>query len=115
MNTEWMADALCREIGGDFWHPDRGEWGVVQIAKRVCGMCPVKDACLAHALAHDEPHGIWGGVTPKGRMWLKRQGSRFPHGTVAGYRRHHRENTKPCFECRRANYVDRQERKWTGS
>jgi len=42
MNTEWMADALCREIGGDFWHPEKGQLDIIQIAKRVCNMCPVK-------------------------------------------------------------------------
>ena len=116
-DTEWMADALCREIGGDFWHPEKGQLDIIQIAKRVCGMCSVQQQCLQFALDEGEPHGIWGGVTAIGRarMGMKRRPSPFPHGTAAGYRRHHRENSSPCFACRRADALDRQERKWTGS
>ena len=116
-DTSWMVDALCKEIGGDFWHPEKGQFDIVQIAKRVCNMCPVKQECLTHALDVGEPHGIWGGVTAVGRarMGMNRRRRPFPHGTPAGYRRHHRENTTPCAQCRRADILDRQERKWNGS
>lgn len=36
-------------------------------AKHVCAGCPVRARCLAHALAHREHHGIWGGLTPPER------------------------------------------------
>lgn len=40
-------------------------------AKRICGACPVRAGCLAHALGLDgtagEPHGVWGGRTPEER------------------------------------------------
>lgn len=37
-------------------------------AKAVCAACPVRAACLAHALACDEPWGIWGGLTSRERV-----------------------------------------------
>jgi len=33
----------------------------LELAKSLCGECPVKDACLAGALAREEPWGVWGG------------------------------------------------------
>lgn len=32
-------------------------------AKRVCARCPFLEPCREHGLAHDEPLGIWGGLT----------------------------------------------------
>ena len=37
-------------------------------ARAVCAACPVRAACLAHALAHDEPWGMWGGLTTRERV-----------------------------------------------
>jgi len=33
----------------------------VQLAKTLCGLCPVRQACLAGALQRGEPCGVWGG------------------------------------------------------
>lgn len=33
----------------------------LEAAKRLCGDCPVRAACLADALAREEPWGVWGG------------------------------------------------------
>lgn len=34
---------------------------VLDRAKRLCTGCPVREECLAGALARREPHGVWGG------------------------------------------------------
>jgi WhiB family transcriptional regulator, redox-sensing transcriptional regulator len=34
----------------------------VQRAKELCGICPVRSACLAGALQRAEPYGVWGGA-----------------------------------------------------
>ncbi|MGC1284650.1 MAG: WhiB family transcriptional regulator [Streptosporangiaceae bacterium] len=31
-------------------------------AKALCGVCPVRSACLAGALQRGEPFGVWGGA-----------------------------------------------------
>lgn len=41
-------------------------------AKSFCHSCPVKDACLNHALKYNES-GIWGGTTERERRAMKRR------------------------------------------
>lgn len=43
----------------ELWFAERGD--DVEQAKAMCGPCPVRDACLAGALARQEPWGVWGG------------------------------------------------------
>ncbi|MCK2236936.1 WhiB family transcriptional regulator [Crossiella sp. S99.2] len=50
-----------------FFHPD-GERGPARArreakAKAVCEACPVLAQCRRHALAVQEPYGIWGGMS----------------------------------------------------
>jgi WhiB family transcriptional regulator, redox-sensing transcriptional regulator len=42
-------------------------------AKRICGQCPVRAACLADALDRREPHGVWGGLNEDERAELLAQ------------------------------------------
>ncbi len=34
----------------------------IRRAKALCGICPVRSACLAGALQRAEPYGVWGGA-----------------------------------------------------
>ena len=42
-------------------------------AKAVCGECPVRVACLDHALGYGEKAGVWGGTTERERRRILRQ------------------------------------------
>ncbi|MCX4633469.1 MULTISPECIES: WhiB family transcriptional regulator [unclassified Streptomyces] len=42
-------------------------------AKAVCGGCPVRTECLAHALDQRIEHGVWGGMTDRERRALLRR------------------------------------------
>ena len=33
----------------------------IELAKLICGPCPLREECLAGALERREPHGVWGG------------------------------------------------------
>lgn len=33
----------------------------VELAKELCGPCPVREACLSGAIERQEPWGVWGG------------------------------------------------------
>lgn len=66
--TAWMVDALCAQTDPDAFFPDKGE--SLRPAKAVCLACPVRSACLAYALEHREPHGVWGGLSPRERRKL---------------------------------------------
>lgn len=65
---------LCAQTDPEVFFPDKG--GSTQAAKRVCAACPVRAACLQHALAHREQHGVWGGLsTNQRRHLLARRGN----------------------------------------
>lgn len=66
----WQDDALCAQVGDDFWFPDKG--GSTREAKGVCGRCPVRAECLEYALANDERFGVWGGMSERERRRLRR-------------------------------------------
>ena len=42
-------------------------------AKKLCFTCPVIDRCREHALAVQEPYGVWGGMTESERAALVRE------------------------------------------
>ena len=78
LRLEWMEDGLCRQVGGDLWHPDEGigsTWATNR-AKEVCAECPVQLTCLRFALENREMYGIWGGTTQSERRKLLRLTSR---------------------------------------
>jgi WhiB family redox-sensing transcriptional regulator len=80
---EWQRAAACAEPDVDraVFFPPEG-WAAdlaVAAAKRVCARCPVRDACLAAALAWEDPrqrHGVAGGLAPAERTALRRGGGR---------------------------------------
>lgn len=47
----------------------------VELAKTLCGICPVQPACLAAALDRREPWGVWGGeVFERGVVVARKRG-----------------------------------------
>ncbi|MEU6809865.1 WhiB family transcriptional regulator [Streptomyces sp. NPDC046831] len=69
-DTTWQAQALCAQTGADFFFPEPGS--SVREAKRICGMCDLRSACLDYALRNDERFGVWGGLSEKERLALRR-------------------------------------------
>ena len=69
---DWQMQAACRgEDSAVFFHPE-GERGSTRRrraanAKAICATCPVLEQCRQHALAAQEPYGIWGGMTEEER------------------------------------------------
>ncbi|MFB7455547.1 MULTISPECIES: WhiB family transcriptional regulator [unclassified Streptomyces] len=72
----WQDLALCAQTGADFFFPEPGS--SVREAKRICGMCEMRPACLEYALANDERFGVWGGLSEKERQALGRTGRTAP-------------------------------------
>ncbi|WP_285442783.1 WhiB family transcriptional regulator [Streptomyces sp. ISL-12] len=66
----WQQEALCAQTGADFFFPEPGS--SVREAKRICGLCPTRSACLEFALSNDERFGVWGGLSEKERLALRR-------------------------------------------
>lgn len=77
--TAWMADAACRGMDPDLFFPEgRGaDTGtLVAEAKAVCRRCPVMQECRDYAVAENIVHGVWGGLSPRGRRGLRVEGQR---------------------------------------
>ncbi|WP_345641938.1 WhiB family transcriptional regulator [Streptomyces tremellae] len=66
----WQDSALCAQTGPDFFFPAPGS--STREAKRLCGACTEREACLAYALEHDERFGVWGGLSERERLGLRR-------------------------------------------
>lgn len=70
---DWSLDAACRDTDPELFFP----LGVTArykdqylAARAICLPCPVRQECLAFALANDVDHGIWAGTTPGERRRL---------------------------------------------
>jgi hypothetical protein len=71
--VDWRRRAACARPGvdPDLFFPFPGEHGKAARAKRICGRCPVRAACLADAMATRDEFGVRGGLTPKERQRLR--------------------------------------------
>jgi WhiB family transcriptional regulator, redox-sensing transcriptional regulator len=80
---EWQMEAACRGMDSAlFFHPEK-ERGSARAAreegaKQVCRRCPVIEPCRRHALAAQEPYGVWGGLSESEREEIVRRQRRRP-------------------------------------
>jgi WhiB family transcriptional regulator, redox-sensing transcriptional regulator len=69
-----LLDQVAREGGHlpcasnpDLWFAEAP--ADVELAKALCGRCPIVPECLAAAIARVEPWGVWGGeLVERGRV-----------------------------------------------
>lgn len=63
----------CREIGGDWWFPDKDGTGTsteFKIVKSICGSCIHREECAEWGITN-ERFGVWGGLTEKERAKIR--------------------------------------------
>ena len=65
LDTDWMTHGLCRQVAPSTFFPSDGVG--VEVAKRICGNCPMQAPCLEYALAERIDHGVWGGASERER------------------------------------------------
>lgn len=65
MDMTWMTDGNCRNYPPTTFFPSDGVG--VEIARRICATCPVKEPCLEYALESRIDHGVWGGCSERER------------------------------------------------
>ncbi|GAA1926519.1 WhiB family transcriptional regulator [Nocardioides marmoribigeumensis] len=53
-----LAELPCREEPDLFFAESPSD---VELAKSMCGSCPIRAACLEEAIGRREPWGVWGG------------------------------------------------------
>jgi WhiB family redox-sensing transcriptional regulator len=73
MNQPWRSAAACRGLDPLIFYPLTDEDDDAEPAKSVCEQCPVREACLEHALGAREKEGVWGGATERERRRIIRQ------------------------------------------
>jgi hypothetical protein len=110
----WVTEGLCTQIDPDMWFPEKSQRRPLAVA--ICRGCPVQVECLTWALENDEHYGIWGGTTHLERRRLgygKYDPTTLPviplaptnedwHGQPWGAKKHRREKTEICRDCRDA-------------
>jgi WhiB family redox-sensing transcriptional regulator len=57
--VEAVAELPCRKFDPDLWFSDSPT--ELELAKSLCGDCPLRVECLAGAVERAEPWGVWGG------------------------------------------------------
>ena len=81
---QWQLSARCRRAGIVEVF-DSEDPGAMSAAKEVCLECPVLEQCRDHAVTANEPHGVWGALTPLERALYK-----WTHGTVTATKEYYR-------------------------
>ena len=61
----WMAEGNCASHEPSTFFPSDGVG--VEVARRICSDCPVKEPCLEYALTNRIDHGVWGGCSERER------------------------------------------------
>ncbi|MBW3581022.1 MAG: WhiB family transcriptional regulator [Actinobacteria bacterium] len=60
-----MERGNCRDEAPSRFFPSDGVG--VELARRICKTCPVKEPCLEYALEQRVEHGVWGGASERER------------------------------------------------
>jgi hypothetical protein len=61
-----LPGALCASHDAEMWFAD--DPATVARAREICAACPERVACLAWAVEHGEPFGVWGGERAHERL-----------------------------------------------
>lgn len=69
--TTWRDKGRCLGADPDVFFP-LDEVAEAE-AKVICADCPVREACLEHAIVHREKMGVWGGLGERERRRLIRR------------------------------------------
>lgn len=73
----WQDYAACDGVDPDLFFdtaatgPGGGPSPTTKEALRICAACPVREACLEHALSRPETFGVWGGATERRRRSMR--------------------------------------------
>jgi len=76
---DWRHRAACLTEDPELFFPIGSSGPAlaqVEVAKRICMRCDVREQCLAWALENGQDHGVWGGLSEDERRALKRRQAR---------------------------------------
>lgn len=80
IKDEWQRWAKCRGQGWETWFPSKqgrdAPFVVTEEARKICGGCPVRKACLDFAIDNNIDFGVWGGESVNARQRIRRERKR---------------------------------------
>ena len=82
MDTSWMAVGNCATRPPNTFFPSNGVG--VEVARRICDGCPVREPCLEYALRNRIDHGVWGGASERQRRRILKTRREATVGAGAG-------------------------------
>jgi WhiB family redox-sensing transcriptional regulator len=70
----WADDGECRNIDPEYFFDDHDTEADFPnpTAYLACSRCMIQSQCLQWALDTDEKHGVWGGMTRRQRLKVRR-------------------------------------------
>lgn len=71
MTNNWMSVGECAERPPSLFFPSDGVG--VEVARRICAGCQVREQCLEYALKNRIDHGVWGGASERERRRILRR------------------------------------------
>ena len=62
--ANWASKGLCNvlQLDRELFFPEGRRSPAAKKARTYCNVCPVREDCLAEALANPDTAGIWGGL-----------------------------------------------------
>lgn len=114
----WMDDAACRDASPNLFFEAEyeGNYGREmreRSARTVCATCPVREPCLARAIATHDRWSISGGMTPEQRTSHVKRENRGNWG-AANRTRAADLGEKRCTKCRKVKLLDQFAREGKG-
>ena len=76
LQLDWTERAACKGKDRDLYFPEQPDPNpdvTDEVIRETCLVCPVRKACLHHALTAPEDHGIWGGLTELERKLVRKE------------------------------------------
>ena len=100
LDPDWRDQAACRSSSTEIFFPPDGSNIAARLAVAICRGCPVRHDCAAEHLT--ERHGIFGGLTERGRRQVRREARRHGWQPVERDTITDLLNTRGGYEVRRA-------------
>ncbi|MDA8391953.1 MAG: WhiB family transcriptional regulator [Actinomycetota bacterium] len=66
-----MAQGKCRDLPPSLFFPSDGVG--VEVARKICAECSVREQCLEYAVSQRIDHGVWGGASERERRRIARR------------------------------------------
>lgn len=76
-SQDWRDQAVCVGVPSTVFFPEMPQMTTAwDVARRLCGSCPVREKCLEFALRYEDLEdrwGMYGGLTPNERNLIRNE------------------------------------------